>query len=644
VLRYFPGETWLPVTPFRLWKSTYACPDYTSLPPDDVLIRFPRTAHGRVIKKTSPQLGCPADVYSMVSLRGDIFRIPPHPGIRPSELDEYIHPSYITSDASLGPYNPARYAQVFDHRRPWMGFHGFSQFAEHSTITTSSTVDFFDFSRVKEDEMTGGRWRGDMLRDVYLERDSAEDLFFKALADIGDPQGEKLLAHFGPALPFFDSTTFETTMYWKTWVDGRDLLGFTLRNIRELFALRRWLLELKRQANYPGDSSPSDPNLSGIWIGTVSSAHDWRFLMHSPLPLFGLFTVPRGHSLYNLAVPGGLDNDEFYRTDPVINYFQSIPTAYDEDYPLTTTTRTINVPLGTSKIYLPLPLSLTLLPPGETFEMDKSSGHLRTMYDLPFTTYLFDDEKIHRKSHSEIPSIRGRYLRDRVDAIISATKKEHLPPVLEMNVPFTPLPLHPITTVLPPRQPRDREQRRFRENHISSYFWPDLISKDQSETSNPAVCRYIHDLGNNDLLESNWPWPCVAEVEANQGGMIDETHGTPSYFNPEKHRRRYVCREPSKTILNMLYPPESDPKETIWSHIIDPSAGPHPDAVVIGIDSSANFIKACRSGPDDDSGNTPSPLVCAALQILGADEADLSVRIQTSVRSLSILRSLIYVY
>jgi hypothetical protein len=550
----------------------------------------------------------------MVSLRWDISRISPHPGIRPSELDQYIHPSYITSDASLGPYNPSRYAQVFDHRRPWTGFHGFSRLPNRSTIETLNAVDFFDFSRVQEDGMTGGLWRRELLKDVYSARDCAEGLFLEALADIGDPQGEKLLAHFGPALPFFDSTTFETTMYWRTWVDGRDLLGFTLRNVAELVALRRWLLELKRQADYPGDSAPSDPNLSGIWIGAVSSEHDWRFLIHSPLPLFGLFTVPLGDTLYDLAVPGGLDNDEFYRTDPVINYFRRIPTAYDKDYPLTSTTRTINVPIRTSKVRLPLPSSLTLLPPGETFEMGESISHLRTMYNLPFTTYLFDDQKIHRKSHSEIPSIRGKHLRDRVDAIAAATKKKHLPPVLEKMVPFTPLPFHPITTVLPPRQLHDREQRRFQENNTSSYFWPELISKDRSES-----WRYTHDLGN-DSLESNWPWPWAAEVE--QEDTTNEKHGAPLHFNPDKHRRRYVLCEPSKATLGVLRPPESDSHEMVWSYISQSRVESHSDPVAIASDSSANFLKACRM-PDD--GNALSPLVRAALQLLGAAYADISV-------------------
>jgi hypothetical protein len=156
-----------------------------------------------------------------------------------------------------------------------------------------------------------------------------------------------------------------------------------------------------------------------------------------------------------------------------------------------------------------------------------------------------------------------------------------------------------------------------------------LISKDQSESSHSVVCRYTHDLGNDDLLESNWPWPWVAEVEPNREGPVDKKHSAPLHFNPDKHRRCYVCCEPSKATLDMLHPPGSDPHEMIWSHIIRPQAGSEMNPVVITSYSSVDFFKACRSGlpmPDDHSGNTLSPIVHAALQILGAAYADISVR------------------
>jgi hypothetical protein len=544
---HFPGFTWSPITPSRLWSAIVPCPGFSVHPSKDVLDRFPTTTHGRIIDTVPKHANREPHVLAMLSLRKEVTRVSPHPGVRPSELDQFIHPWYVTTDASLGPYNASRYAQSFDHRRPWMGFHKFT--SSPVQIEDFCAVKFYNFNGVKEEGMLGGSWKQNMLDALFEARSLAEATLLDTLAKVGDANGEKLLAHFGPSLPFFDPLNPSDCDKWGSWREGRDALGYTLRYVNELIAMRRWLPELARQIANPGVAAAIDGGYSGTWVGTVTTSDDWQFLMDSPLPLFGLFAIPKNHPLYSRAVRGSLDNDEFYRTDPVVHYFHSIPTAYDKDYPTTSFHRPINCPMGISTVPGKLPSRLVVLPPGEAQVAPSPID-----YHHPYTTYLFNDVKICRNEDRGVPSNRSKLLRKRVTKIADATMRPHFPPALEGAVTFARLPFHPMSAVLPPRSLHDTKQRRFLEENFSIFFWPTLISKKQFKYHNEYYHRrYLHDLGDNDLLESDWPWPCAGDVEPRrEDDDGDVALQSLPYVVPYDPKRVYVRREPSDSVLDML--------------------------------------------------------------------------------------------
>lgn len=546
---HYPQHSWSPVTPSRLWPSIAPCPNLICTPSPAIFNRFPTTGHGRVIN--TARLNWEPKVFAMLSLRKEVSRISPHPGVRPPELDEFVHPWYVTTDGSLGPYDASRYAQTFDPHRLWTGFHKFLSsppMREH--VEDYNTVTFFDFRDVNEETMLGGSWKLDMLNALFCSRTDAEDAFLKTLSEVGDANGEMLLAHFGSSLPFFDLSSFDGCRMWNSWLDGRDAIGYTRRYIHELNAMRCWLIELKRQADHPGTAAVIGTGYSGTWVGTIDNEENWNFFMNSPLPLFGLFTINHMHPLYSKAVRGSLDNEEFVRMDPVVHNLPSyFPTPYDKDYPLTSFHRPLNCALEVTVCSVTLPPTLTVIPPGETLEVACPAG-----YPYPYTTYLFNDSKILRSGTTDVPSPRQKSLNKRLERIAKATTRPHLPPALAGAMTVARLPFHPITAVLPPRPFHDKKRRTFLEENISVIFYPEPVSKKQLKNYEQFYQRsHTYDLGNNDFLLTDWPWPCPNDVQLGRGeDHEDIERNYLPYIDPSDPKRVYVRREPPEVVLDKL--------------------------------------------------------------------------------------------
>jgi hypothetical protein len=564
-ITHYPNHSWSPIAPSSLWVSTVPCPNLACFPSNAILDRFPSTrAHGRVINTVPNGVNQEPKVYAMLSLRKEVSRISPHPGVRPPELDEFVHPWYVTSDGSLGPYNASQYAQTFDPHRPWTGFHEFipSKPKQEHPEQFNTTV-FFDFKGVTEEGMCGGSWKLPMLAALYEARRQAEDAFLNTLSAMGDANGEKLVAHFGPSLPFFDSSCFNDCEKWQSWLDGRDTIGYTRRYILELKAMQCWLLELKRQDDHPNKPATICNRYSGTWVGSVNTEENWVFLMNSPLPLFGLFIIERKHPLYSTAILGSLHNDEFIRMDPVLHYLPTrFPTPYDGDYPHIGFHRPINRPLEVSMHPITLPSTLSVLPPGETVEVADA-----VCYFHPYTTYLFNDSKIFQPEKLEPASSRQKSLRKRRDQIAKATTRPHLPPSLGGTMMVARLPFHPITAVLPPRPLHDKTEHKYVEENKSIFFYPVPVSKNQLKKFEQFYRRsYTYDLGNNNFLLTDWPWPCPNEVQQRRDYNEDIEQAYLRYDDPSDPKRVYVHREPSDAIFDWLpditiHPPRPDPSQ-----------------------------------------------------------------------------------
>lgn len=525
-----------------------------------------------------------------------------------------MHPRWMTTDGSLGPFNESRYPQMFDPHRPWGGFHRFFVIPSVDFPESYNAVDFFDWSGIQEDEMIGGRWKMGMIDDLFRSRTQREASLANVLRQIGDPQGQRLFQRFNTHLPYFDPMTLEDTARWKRWIDGRDAIGYTIRYIAELGALHDWLLEVERQATVPLAQAPTRQDYSGLWVGTVARSEDWKFLFHSAVPLFGLFTVPEASPQSKQATVGTLDADEWYRNDPVLQNLPRFPSTYDKDFPLRTTFVPIPIANAAVRHIVPLPPGLQLAPPTQVTTVAR-----RVDYSQSYTTYLFSDPHIPRSSSFQ-PSNRQKDLRRQFDRILTATTKQHLPPFARgtgsLRVPY-----HPLSSVLPRRQ-NGHEKRVFVEETCSIYSWLERKTRGFWRGLEDQY-KYCHDLGGNDFVYSDNRWPLV-EDDFEVYDDEDEIDDYAPHIVSGSRRRVYLAQEPSPKMLEKLpsdrlaMPPAL---ERGYNNLPGTSTGVH---------RSTNINVFDGSDDDDDdllnypirprTGQTPPPVVAGDLY---SDDDDL---------------------
>lgn len=522
-----------------MWDYIVPQPEFTQIPPNFVLDGLPRQPFGRVIAK--PEFHGGHTVYASLSLRRNIDRLPPHPGARPSELQEFLHPSYITTDGSQGPYEARRYPQLFDHRSPWLGFHSFHPMQSARPLHYRNAVSFFDWIGINEDNMTGGSWNMEMLEGLLDERRWEERQFLEVLRDFGDPEGTVLKKHYGPALPFFDSLSLEEISGWRCWSDGRDVLGHTLRYVGEIAAMRRWLSEVDQQRRNPTSAILADQGLSGVWIGSIASIEDFSFCFHAPLPLFGLFTVQPRHHLYSQGIEGGLDNGESYRTDPVLSQLTGFPTWYDIPFSVGRFNRPLDMSqLRFEPMRIPLPPTLQVREPGSEMKVSYPID-----FDYPYTTYLYKDHRIQRSREDWKPTSYEQSLRHRINHVAKCTVKMPATPLTEDMV-LDHLPYHPISSMLPPRVIGNREPRQFIEYSSGCYHWAiEILPGQFSKYRSHHPWKYNHSLGLNDFLYSHDPWPSIDMTEPpNSDHEVDI--GIPE---KDPNTKKIYVREPPSNIM-----------------------------------------------------------------------------------------------
>jgi hypothetical protein len=542
-----PNANWNPGDPHTLWRSITPSPG-PRFPIHEMSESQPQFA-GRLIHFPTGWPQQETQSFAMVSLRHTIHRIPPHPGLRPSELDEFAHPYYILSDGTWGPYQAARYPQEFDHRRPWQGFHLFPDRRHHCPMEQLNPTEFFDFQGLQEN-MTGGAWNISRLRTLLFHRQEQEQAFLAALRAIGDPRGDALQEHFGQALPFVDNLDEDIVATWRTWSAGRDAVGHTLRYVGELGAMIRWLAEVKRQRSEGGPAVIST-DLMGSWVGAIERKEDWEFLHSSPLPLYGLFRLLPDHPLHAMTALGTLDNDEFYRTDALLSNLRDIPDSYSSDYPYGCQQRPISAPVSSQCTTFGLPHGVQVTPP---------KGHqvfpvpISWMY--PFTSYLFLDPKIRR--HTSLPAnamVEKKGISKRLMRIAASCKMPILPPFAKDSANQR-LPFHPIAAFLPHRHPGDFKERAFVEEQDHGFFWPVRTSiQEKKRYRDLDAYKYEHKIGNNDILFSDYPWPLINDMDPT-GNLEeeDEVEAQAVRLIPGANRRAYLSKPPSEKMLDKALP------------------------------------------------------------------------------------------
>jgi hypothetical protein len=548
----YPSASWDPGDPHTLWKSISPCPGLAAPPPFPAfeMLLGQQEFAGRLIHFVTGWPQRENQSFAMISLRPMIHRIPPHPGMRPSELDEFGHPYYVLSDGTWGPYQASRYPQEFDHRRPWQPFHLFPDRRGRCPMEFLNPTEFFDFRGVCDD-LSGGFWKSSLLRTLLLYREDQERKFLAALRAIGDPMGDALKEHFGGALPFVDNLTEAAIATWRTWPDGRDAVGHTLRYVGELGAIVRWLAEVKRQRS-GGDPTVISTDLMGAWVGNIERTEDWEFLHSSPLPLYGLFRLLPDHPLHAMTTAGTLDNDEFYRTDALLSHLGGIPTSYSPNYPYGFQQRPINAsfPVTSGRTSF-LPHDVRVTPPRDHQLFDTPIAWMQ-----PFTSYLFLDPRIRRNSWlATTVTPHDKTISKRMRKIARCGRRPMLPPLVKERTDQR-APFHPIVSFLRSRRPGDFKQRHFVEGHERGFFWATpATNADKKRYRQWDTFKYEHDLGNNDALFSDYPWPLINNIEptVNQD-EDDEFDEMMPRLVPGTNKRVYVSGPPSERMLEKAQP------------------------------------------------------------------------------------------
>lgn len=552
------GASWVPSDPHAMWKNITPSQNFSRLPPQDVRNSLASTiAYGRIISTASPPFKR-SGKFLMISLKLGVQRLPPHPGARPRELDEYNHPWYITTDGSLGPYDPLHYTQDFRPETPWTGFHAFPHAADE--IIFRSPVEFFDWNGLQLRDMSGGSWKISSIRDLLRRRGEAETQLLKALHQSNDSEGKRLFRQYSSSLPFYDPLELTDCESWNRWADGRDAIGRTLRYIGELDAIKRWLREVYRQSNTTDEKrKKASPSVmyAGVWVGGVCSDEDWRFLSNSPLCLYGLFSLSEKHPLAEQAVEGSFDNDEFFRLDPFIFKISTIRTEtpsiprpdhvlYDGGFvPCPNYRAQVNI-----RTMPAIPNGLKILPPGGQLV----EGTLRDFdHRQPYTTYLFMQSRFPRGQKPLEPSAIRSDLRKLLFTYSSLTATPYRQHPIGTDFGDCAMSYHPAMHVIPKRSPIKQDTARaFTENSISNYRWLEEIS------TTPSRYKFKHYISKYDVVWSNENWPVFKEIhpEHFEEAFHTVTKETHSPLVPAGRMRVYLTKEQADALDNNVEPQE----------------------------------------------------------------------------------------
>jgi hypothetical protein len=207
LVEHHPGG-WVPLDPHEYWRNTKPSVGLSMLPPQAVQDLLPLAIlHGRFVENTKqrPDSSEPHEPYALVSLRKSVKRVPPHPGVRPPQLEEYTTPHAIYFDGSEGPYERRRIPQEYSQERPWGGFHAFVPILDPSECPVEhwDVADFFDLSAIREDAFEGD-WNILNISKLLNRRTDAEILFADTL-QMDSPCVNVLREEFGTSLPFLDN-------------------------------------------------------------------------------------------------------------------------------------------------------------------------------------------------------------------------------------------------------------------------------------------------------------------------------------------------------------------------------------------------------------------------------------------------------
>lgn len=474
---------WVPRDPSDSWASVHPYWGYDHIPYD----LSKSKVFGRIIRDNRPNSPFPNECFALISLRENHPFIPPHPGRGPDYLDDYAHPNLIFSDGSLGCWDPRNFPQLYDPRRPWVGYHSLPspQGDTRRRLENWSTVEYYDFTGAVL-PYSGGCWKLPEIEALLKRRDFIERNLVDDIAGIL----ESLRDHYGSHLPFLDPLTMETVLTWRSWSEGRDSIGRTQRYIAELVAIKRWLNVILS----PQEHHSVRADLTGVWVATVPTDVDWSYLLRSPLPLYTLLRILDHHPLYLQAEWGLISHGECNR----INALDAVLHRPTRNVPeLETISR------SPYRLREPLPgtIPAAIRRPSQVLP----SGRRCIDWDLSFISCPF----LHRppSAPSSLPVLKE--LRKKRQRENRACRGPAILPANASSIHPSPR-NHPILAVLPDIRSPGIQPTYFIEKEGAGFAWAVHVSRFRYKRERHLLDEtytYYFDIGDNVFLWSNNPLP-----------------------------------------------------------------------------------------------------------------------------------------
>jgi hypothetical protein len=454
--------------------------------------------------------------------------VPPYPGLVPETFEEWAHPSTCFSDGGLGRWDFRRYPQLWNPRKPWLGYHPNND--NHSY--RFSVLNFWYWNDTLN-PLSGGHWDRTAIQRLLKEREEVEERLHRLAGD----RSHGILSGRPYDLPYFDRLDEKDTIRWKTFREGRDALSRTIRYVAELGALCTWLwlkLDIISQQK-KGMWPPKEPPLSasskflGVWGATINSPEDWEEILHNRLPVFMIFSIPPEHPLTTLVKPGNLDADERYRH----NHFDASLGRVNAR----TTIQCYKFPAPYFLLEdLPkyLPSSLKLPTP------ERSHSTSSTVYNGHWTAYICDDSRVIRDYRISMRQQKVREVEREAFAYLHPKET-----VLDSQRDH-----HPLFHVIPPI--RDSVYTYWEEVWDPSFkvFYPRRANRVEG-VPNDHWDYYFHFPAEMMGIFSNHPFPGRDRklgrrptFSSDEDGLADPLVFEGSESGPDEHVRTYCIQKP----------------------------------------------------------------------------------------------------
>ena len=439
----------------------------------------------------------------MYPLSPSISFVPPCPGVPHEDHDTPNASASTYTDGGIGAFDPRRVPQLFSSRRPWIGFHDNLTDAKwhDDTCESLSPALFFRFFEAG-DPCKGGEWVKRRVALLFSRREIHEQETVRLMEAIKldwkmdwfTDSGSRQASY---DMPYYDPLEWSDVLNWRTWIDGRDKLGYTLRYTAEVKAFNRWLAFMndcatsRNSRGYP----PPSPNLMGVWASTVSRTEDWLMLQQGRVPMYAITRIPDAHPLMAHLVPGNPDGDERYRG----NDFDA-----DHGFPIYwlsrhATEHPIVPDLGLQCRPEYIPHSLLPVTPVETPRTQSNSP----LYNWHSAVYL--DNYVKRITVESLESLQeqteNRRMLDEIFPVTCSTFR-----TLRADTDR-----HPLLDIIGSRAARDGKLSRYEEEYDAEldYYYPKRLGRNTPATKyrlQSVTYRWLYHEENIEII-SDYPFP-----------------------------------------------------------------------------------------------------------------------------------------